>query len=274
VYCYARPYHEYLGFSAGLDFESKIMVKEDAPELLREELSKKTWTPKVIALSGVTDCYQPVERKLEITRKCLQVFAEFRNPVAIVTKNHLVTRDLDVLRDLAAHRAVSVTLSIATLDGDLHRVMEPRTSVPARRLAAIETLANAGIPAGVFMAPVIPGLTDHEIPAILKTARDAGARHAGWVMLRLPHGVKDLFAAWIERHHPDRAKKVLNRIREMRGGDLNDPQFGTRMRGEGAFADTVERLFDVTCRKLGMNEEREHLSTASFRRPTTQLELF
>jgi len=273
-YCYARPYHEYLGFSAGLDFETKIMVKEDAPELLRAELSKKSWTPKLVAFSGVTDCYQPIERKLLITRRCLNVFAEFRNPVSVITKNFLVTRDLDVLRELAEHQCVAVCLSITTLDNDLHHVMEPRTSVPARRFAAIEALAKAGIPASVNVAPVIPGLTDHELPSILKAAREAGATGAGYVMLRLPHGVKDLFEAWIRRHRPNAAEKVLNRVRDVRGGSLNDPSFGSRMRGEGAFAKTVKQMFDITCRRFGLNVVRDELSTASFRRPDSQLTLF
>src|SRR5258706_14823093 len=193
IYCYARPTHEYLGFSAGLDFETKIMVKQNAPGLLREELSSTRWTPKIIAMSGVTDCYQPVERRLKLTRGCLEVLAEFRNPVVIITKNHLVTRDLDLLAELARHRAAAVVLSITTLDSGLARIMEPRTSTPARRLAAIEALAAAGIPAGVNVAPIIPGLTDSEVPAILRAAARAGAGFAGHTLVRLPHAPKGLF---------------------------------------------------------------------------------
>ncbi|HKS15676.1 MAG TPA: PA0069 family radical SAM protein, partial [Planctomycetota bacterium] len=179
VYCYARPTHEYLGFSAGLDFESKIMVKRDAPALVRKELESPSWKPQVVVMSGVTDCYQPVERRLRLTRGCLEIFAEFRNPVSIVTKNHLVTRDADLLSELARHRAAAVFVSVTTLDGDLARAMEPRASTPSRRLAAITALASAGVPVGVLIAPVIPGLTEHEIPAILSAAAKAGARHAG-----------------------------------------------------------------------------------------------
>ncbi|HUF90393.1 MAG TPA: radical SAM protein, partial [Gemmatimonadota bacterium] len=205
--CYARPFHEYLDLSPGLDFETKIFVKEDAPELLRKELASRKWTPKVLAMSGVTDPYQPVERRMRVTRRCLEVLAEFRNPVAIVTKSDLVTRDADLLGELAAHRAAIVNLSITTLRKDLKRTMEPRAALPEMRLEAIRRLADAGIPTGVMVAPVIPGLTDHEMPEILERAAEAGAVRAGWIMLRLPHAVKDLFADWLERHFPDRREK-------------------------------------------------------------------
>jgi DNA repair photolyase len=274
IYCYARPTHEYLGFSAGLDFETKIMVKEDAPELLREELMSPKWTPQTIAISGVTDPYQPIERKLEITRRCLAVLAEFRNPVGMITKNHLVTRDADHLAELAQYRAASVFVSITTLDRDVARVMEPRTSQPELRLAALETLAKAGVPVGVMVAPVVPAITDHEMPKILAAARDAGATQAGFVVLRLPWAVAPLFEQWLEEHFPDRKEKVLNRIRDLRGGKLYDAQWGTRGRGSGIFADQIEAIFDVTCRKLGLNERRMELSAASFRRPTAQTSLF
>lgn len=267
IYCYARPTHEYLGLSAGLDFESRIFVKERAPELLREELSSPRWQPVVIGISGVTDPYQPVERRLELTRRCIEVLAEARNPVGLITKNHLVTRDIDLLSGLAREDAAMVHLSITTLDRSLQRVMEPRTSIPQRRLDAVRALASAGIPTGVMVAPVVPGLTDHELPAILEAARDAGARTAGYVPLRLPHGVKDLFVGWLERHYPDRAGRVLNRLREIRGGALNDPDFHSRMRGSGVYAQHIRTLFQTTCRRLGLNRERRHLSTASFRRP-------
>jgi DNA repair photolyase len=267
IYCYARPTHEYLGFSAGLDFETRIMVKERAPELLRRELSSPKWKPQTIAMSGVTDCYQPVERKLKLTRGCLEVLAEFRNPVGIVTKNHLITRDIDVLSVLARHKAVATFISVTTLDTDLRKVMEPRTSPPASRLATIEALSNAGIPVGVLLAPVIPGLTDHEMPAILSAAVKAGAKYAGYVPLRLPYAVAPLFEEWLGRHFPDRKEKVLHRIRDIRGGKLNDPEFGSRMRGQGIFAEQMEKMFDVACRKAGMPDERLKLSTANFRRP-------
>ncbi|HKS36736.1 MAG TPA: PA0069 family radical SAM protein [Verrucomicrobiae bacterium] len=275
IYCYARPFHEFLGFSSGLDFESKIMVKEDAPELLRRELASPKWKPRVIAMSGVTDCYQPVERKLKLTRRCLEVLVEFQNPVGIVTKNHLVTRDLDVLAELARHQAAAVFVSVTTLDPDLRKVMEPRTSPPVSRLSAIETLARAGIPVGIMVAPVIPGLTDHEIPAIISAAVRAGARFAGRVIVRLPHAVAPLFESWLARHFPDRKDKVLNRIRAMRGGELNDPRFGSRMEGEGIFAEQIQNLFQVACRKAGIENNHLELSTAAFRRSAgAQLSLF
>lgn len=275
AYCYARPTHEYLGFSAGLDFESRILVKEDAPELLRRELAAPSWEPKVLALSGVTDPFQPIERRLEITRRCLEVLAETRNPVAVVTKNRLVTRDADLLAELARHGAAAVYLSITTLDAELTRRMEPRTSHPRRRLEALGELAAAGVPCGVLVAPVIPALTDHEVPAILEAAAAAGAGFAGYVLLRLPGAVAGLFEGWLEEHFPDRKKKVLNRVRSLRGGRLNDPRFGRRMRGEGPFAEQVEALFETARRRHGLARRGPQLSTAAFRRPTTpQLDLF
>jgi DNA repair photolyase len=267
AYCYARPTHEYLGFSAGLDFETRIMVKHDAPELLRAELSKRTWTPKVIAMSGVTDCYQPIERKLRLTRGCLEVLAEFRNPVVLITKNALVARDADILASLAGHHAAAVFLSITTLDADLCGVLEPRTSRPAKRLAAIAALAKAGVPVGVNVAPVIPGLNDSEIPRIVQAAADAGATCAGFVPLRLPYAVAPLFEAWLERHRPGMKDKVLHRIREMRGGRLNDPNFGSRMSGNGPFAEQIQALFTMACRRAGLAPGGPELSTRGFRKP-------
>ncbi len=267
IYCFARPTHEYLGLSAGLDFESKVLVKEDAPRLLREQLSSPRWEPKVLSMSGVTDPYQPVEKKMEITRGCLEVLAEFRNPIAIVTKNHLVTRDIDLLSELARHNAAVVAVSLTTLDDGLRRVMEPRTSRPLRRLAAIEKLAGAGIPVGVMTAPVIPGLTDHELPNLISAAAEVGASFAAFVPVRLPGAVQPLFEEWLERHFPERKEKVLNRIRSMRAGRLNDPNFGSRMRGEGIFADHIARLFDISCRRAGIEPDRfPKLSIAAFRK--------
>jgi DNA repair photolyase len=275
IYCYARPFHEYLGFSSGLDFETKIMVKENAPKLLRDELSSPKWKPQVIAMSGVTDCYQPVERKLKLTRGCLEVLAEFRNPVGIITKNFLVTRDIDLLSELAKHNAAAVYISITTLDTELRKIMEPRTSPPAARLEAIRRMAQAGIHVGVLMAPIIPGLTDHEIPAILAAAAGAGAKSAGHVTLRLPHAVAPLFEQWLQTHFPDRKEKVLNRLRSMRGGKLYESKFGQRMRGEGIFADQIDQLFDVARRKVGIVERGGGLSVEHFRRPGgAQLQLF
>ncbi|MDX1672992.1 MAG: PA0069 family radical SAM protein [Balneolaceae bacterium] len=275
IYCYARPTHEYLGFSPGLDFESRIMVKYDAPQKLRKRLSSPRWEPQVLALSGVTDPYQPVERKLEITRNCLRVLSEFLNPVSVITKNYLVTRDADYLEKLAEHQAVKVTLSITTLDRKLANVMEPRTSRPAKRLRAIEELSRRGIPVGVNIAPVIPGLTDHECASILEAAADAGATHASYLVIRLPHAVEDMFVHWLERHFPDRKKKVLSRIRDMRGGKLNESEFGKRFRGEGNYADQIAELFKVHVERYGLNE-REHILTTEHFRPAggKQLKLF
>jgi DNA repair photolyase len=267
VYCFARPTHEMLGFSSGLDFETKILVKEDAPELLRAELARPKWTPQVIAISGVTDAYQPIERQLRLTRRCIEVLAEFRNPVLVITKNHLVARDRDLLGDLARDRAAGVFLSVTTLDGDLQRKMEPRASAPERRLEAIGALAEARVPVGVLVAPVVPGLTDHEMPAILRAAAEAGARFAGYVPLRLPYAVKDLFDRWLTDHFPDRKEKILRRIRDLRGGKLNDPNFGSRLRGQGIFAEEIAALFAIACRRAGIVDGRVELSTAAFRRP-------
>jgi DNA repair photolyase len=274
IYCYARPTHEYLGFSAGLDFESRILVKEHAPELLRRELAAPGWRPQVLALSGVTDPYQPVERKLRLTRRCLEVLAECRNPVQIVTKNHLVTRDADLLAGLARHRAAAVAISLTTLDPALRAVLEPRTSPPAARLAAMRRLADAGVPVSVLVAPVIPGLNDAEIPHLLAAAARAGARSAAMQMLRLPLAVAPLFVEWLEHHFPERKDRVLARIRDIRGGRLNDPRFGTRHTGEGPYATQVRRLFDVARRRAGLTGDWPELSTAAFRRPAgAQLEL-
>jgi DNA repair photolyase len=275
IYCYARPTHEYLGLSAGLDFETKIMVKENAPELLRRELSSKRWKPQALTMSGVTDPYQPIERKLRITRRCLEVLADFRNPVVIITKNYLVTRDADLLAALATFHAAEVFISVTTLDAELARTMEPRTAQPARRLQAIEALAKAGVPVGVLVAPLIPGLTDHEMPAILAAAAKAGAQSAGFEPIRLPLAVAPLFEDWLARHLPDRKEKVLAGIRAIRGGKLNDPNFGSRMRGQGIFAEQFSALFHAACRKAGLNRETLELSTAAFRRVERgQLSLF
>ena len=275
VYCYARPTHEYLGFSAGLDFETRILVKEDLPDLLRRELAAPRWRPQVVAIGTVTDAYQPIERRLELTRRCLEVFAEFRNPVSVVTKSELVVRDADLLGELARVGAASVSVSITSLDRSLHRAMEPRAAAPARRLAAIEALAKAGIPVGVLVAPVIPGLNDHEIPAIIAAAAGAGAVGAGHVMLRLPYGLGPLFEAWLDRHLPERKAKVLGLVRAMRGGRLNDPRFHARQRGEGPHAAQIHALFELARRRAGLLERGPELSTAAFRRPAgPQLALF
>ncbi|MGH8017122.1 MAG: PA0069 family radical SAM protein [Opitutaceae bacterium] len=275
AYCYARPYHEYLGFSAGLDFESRIMVKEDAPTLLRSELMRKSWKPAVLAMSGVTDCYQPVERKLEITRGCLEVLLEFRSPVGVISKNRLVARDADVLGELARLGAARVTLSITTLDAELARELEPRTSSPRDRLEAIRELTAAGVPVCVNVAPIIPGLNDHEIPGILEAAARAGAVGAGWTMLRLPGAVKDVFLDWIERHHPTKKNRILARIRDVREGKLNESSFGQRMTGAGIFAEQVRALFHAAARRHGLDRPLQPLRADGFRRPgPVQMELF
>lgn len=267
AYCYARPYHEYLGMSAGLDFETKILVKKNAAKLLRRELESPRWVPQVIAMSGVTDPYQPIERKLELTRGCLEVLAEFRNPVAIVTKNHLVTRDIDLISRLVTHQAAFVNLSITTLDPQLARVLEPRTSSPNKRLEAIHLLTQAGIPVGVMVAPVIPGLTDHEIPRIIAAATRAGAKTAWHCLMRLPGAVSEIFTSWLERNVPTRMDKVLNRLRESRGGQLDDSRFHTRLEGEGQWADQIHRIFVLACRRAGLAPRRGgyELSTQAFR---------
>ena len=274
IYCYARPGHEYLGLSLGLDFETKIFVKEKAPELLRKELSAKKYQPQTIALSGNTDCYQPAERRFGLTRLCLEILHEFRNPVGIVTKNYLVTRDIDILKEFASWKGALVAVSITTLDPKLKNLMEPRTSEPSLRLKAIEKLSKAGIPVIVMVAPVLPGLSDHEIPNIIQSAADAGAIGAGYIMLRLPYGVSDIFSKWLERHFPDTMDKVLNRIRSIRDGELNSKDFHDRMKGKGIYAEQVKDMFEVAKRKAGMKNNMIELSTDHFRRPGgTQLNL-
>lgn len=275
-YCYARPTHEYLGLSAGLDFERIILVKEDAPALLERELRRKNWRPQFMMLSGVTDPYQPVERHLRITRGCLEVLLRFRHPVGVITKNHLVTRDIDILAELAALDLVKVTLSITTLDESLRRRLEPRTSTAARRLAAVGKLAAAGVPVGVNVAPLIPGLNDHEIPTILEAAANAGAVSAGYTVLRLPGAVAGVFSGWLEEHYPERAGKVLGRVRQMRDGKLNNPEFGKRMRPDGPYGDQIRELFRVARERHGLDRHRAPLRTDLFRVPgsVTQPGLF
>jgi DNA repair photolyase len=273
IYCYARPTHEYLGFSAGLDFESKIMVKTDAPALLRTELGSPRWKPQVLVMSGVTDPYQPIEKKLRITRGCLEVLAKFRNPVAIITKNRLVARDVDLLCELASHSAAAVNISVTSLDSKLQRVLEPRTSPPQARLETIAQLRSAGIPIGVMVAPIIPGLTDHEVPRILEACAKAGAQFAGYTIVRLPWAVAPLFEHWLEEYFPERKDKILGRIRDLRGnGRLNNSKWHTRMTGEGIFAEQIASFFEVSCRRAGIGQ-RPQLSTASFRRAQGQLDL-
>ena len=267
IYCYARPSHEYLSFSAGLDFERRIMIKPDAAELLRRTFVSPRWQPQTVALSGNTDCYQPVEQRLQLTRRCLEVFSEFVNPVSITTKSAQVTRDIDLLRDLAQDGAAHVVLSITSLDGALARRMEPRAAQPERRLEAVHSLSAAGIPTGVLIAPVIPGLNDEEIPRILKAAAAAGARSAAWTLVRLPEPVDQLFTDWLGEHFPERRERVLGRIRACRDGRLNDTSFGRRLRGEGAYAEHIGALFEAAARRHGLDQSLPPLNTAAFRRP-------
>ena len=270
IYCYARPTHEYLGFSSGIDFETKIMVKENAPNLLEEEFKKKSYEPKFIMFSGNTDCYQPIERKLQLTREALKVCLKYRNPAGVITKNALVQRDTDILKQMAELNLVTVILSVTTLDKNLARKMEPRTSSPEMRLKTIELMAKNGIPAGVNIAPIIPGLNDLEIHSILKEASARGADYAGHTMMRLPYAVKDLFMDWVGKEFPERANKILNSIREMRGGKLNSSEWGKRFTGEGELADTIHNLFEISCRKYGLNKRSFHLSTEHFVRAFPQ----
>lgn len=274
TYCYARPFHEYLGYDAGLDFETRLLVKRRAPELLEAALRKRSYVPSPLAFSGVTDPYQPIERDLQITRGCLEVLQRFRHPVGVITKSHLVTRDIDILADLAQSRAASAALSITTLDPALQREMEPRAASPRMRLDAIRQLSEAGIPTTVMVAPVIPGLTDHEVPGILEAAREAGATRAGWVMLRLPGAVKSVFTDWLERERPLSKGRILERLRTMRGGRLNDPRRGVRMRGQGPYAAHVARLFTTSTRRLGYDLEPPPLACHGFQVPGGQLPLF
>lgn len=266
-YCYARPGHEYLGLSAGLDFETKILVKHRAAELLREFLARSSWQPETIAFSGVTDCYQPAEREFRITRSCLAVAAECHQPIGIVTKNALVCRDIDLLAQLAAHNAVRVGISITTLDASLARVMEPRTSSPAARLRAIRELTIAGIPTQVMTAPIIPGLNDSEVPAILAAAREAGATNAAYVLLRLPTTVLPVFVDWLERTQPTKAERVQSFIRSTRNGCLNDSTFRRRQVGTGTLAEMIADSFRIWCAKLGYAEKHAPLNADAFRPP-------
>lgn len=273
AYCYARPTHEYLDFSAGTDFESKIVVKENAPDRLEERFRSDGWEPQVVSLSGNTDPYQPIERELELTRSCLKVFLRYRNPVSVITKSQLITRDKDLLAQLAERDLVRVHVSLTSLDREIIDKLEPRTARPHRRLETIEQLADAGVPVGVNAAPMIPGLTDQELPKILRKASKRGASSAGYIMVRLPGPVKELFVDWLERNVPDRKDKVLNQIRSARDGELNDARFGDRMSGKGEHAAFQNQLFEVLREKYGLDQGPEELNTEEFRRNPDQHEL-
>jgi DNA repair photolyase len=267
VYCYARPTHEYLGYSAGLDFETRILVKHEAAALLRADLNRPAWRGEHLAISGVTDCYQPVERELRLTRGLWEVLTEARQAAGAITKNALVVRDLDLLVPLAEQRLAHVFLSVTTLDAELARTMEPRTSRPQARLRAVRALADAGVPVGVMVAPIIPGLNDREVPAILEAARAAGARSAGYVMLRLPYALKEIFLDWLRRARPLAAESVEARIRDTRGGELSETRFGRRMRGAGEYAEQIARTFEIFRRKLGLEKSLPPLDESQFRPP-------
>jgi DNA repair photolyase len=276
-YCYARPSHELLGLNAGIDFETKVLVKHDAARLLRDELCDCRWHGEQIMLSGVTDCYQPAERQFRITRSLLEVMLEARQAVSLITKNALVLRDLDLLRPLAELRLVQVFLSITTLDAELARAMEPRTATPAARLKALAELSRAGVPAGVMVAPVIPGLTDTEMPQILRAAKDAGAQSAGYVLLRLPWSVQPVFLEWLSANRPAVKERVEALIRDTRDGKLYDSTWKVRQRGQGPYAEQIGQTFKVFTRKLGLDRPLHALDTTQFRPPrpsSGQLSLF
>lgn len=277
IYCYARPGHEYLGLSSGLDFETKIFAKREAPEMLRKELAKASWKGEPIMMSGVTDPYQPIERELEITRGCLKLMAECGQAVSIITKNKLVLRDLDLLSKLHAVGAVKVAVSLTTLDPRVAAVMEPRASSPKGRLEAIRELSRTGIPVAVMTAPIVPNINDHEIPALLEAAAAAGATSAGWILLRLPHQIKAIFLEWVERNFPGRAAHVESLIRQSRDGELYDSAWFSRQRGHGAFAEQIGTTFKVFARRYGLDQPRPALNTKAFVRPSNdrrQMELF
>lgn len=277
VYCFARPGHSYLGMSPGLDFETKLIARPDAPRILECELARRGYRVAPVAIGTNTDPYQPIEHRYRIMREILQVLSDWNHPVSIVTRGTLIERDVDILSDMAARGLVHVGLSVTTLDAGLARRMEPRAPAPERRLAIIRALAGAGVPVRVMVAPVIPGLTDHEMESILKSAAEAGARAASWILLRLPHEVADLFSDWLERAEPLRARKVMNRLRQMHGGRDYDPRFGHRMRGQGVHADLLSRRFRIAVRRLGLDGDLPPLDCSRFCRPPRrgdQLSLF
>ncbi|MFO0599408.1 MAG: PA0069 family radical SAM protein [Myxococcaceae bacterium] len=277
AYCFARPSHEYLSWGAGTDFDTKILVKRDAPRLLRAQFERPSWKGELVMFSGVTDCYQPTEASLRLTRACLEVCAEFRNPVSIVTKAPLIERDVDVLWQLTRDASVHVAISVPIWDQDLARAIEPGVATPRRRIKAIETLAKAGITVGVMVAPIIPGVSDEAMADVLQAARDAGATSAGYVLLRLPGSVKDVFEARIRQALPLRAEKILHRVRETRNGKLYDARWGVRGRGEGPYAEAIAQVFESCVKRLGFDQERWAERPPTFRRPPRvepQLSLF
>ncbi len=275
IYCYARNSHEYWGYSAGIDFESRIVVKKNAPALLKKFFENKNWEPAVISLSGNTDCYQPIERKMRITRKLLEICLEYRNPVGILTKNALVLRDTDILQELNKHNLVRVFSSITSLDEDLRRVLEPRTASYRSRLKVQETLSKAGIPTGIMNAPLIPGLNDTHMHDVLKAAAEAGAKWAGYTIVRLNGAIGPIFKDWLYKTYTDRAEKVWNLISDCHEGKVNDSRWGNRMTGDGKFAELIKAQFTIYCKKFGLNETTKQLNINEFRRiKNSQLPLF
>ncbi|WP_163559593.1 PA0069 family radical SAM protein [Halomonas sp. NO4] len=278
IYCYARPSHAYWDLSPGLDFESRLIARTGLVERLREELTKPGYVCRPINLAGNTDAYQPLEAERRTTREVLSLLLECRHPVTLVTKSALILRDRDLLGELARRRLVRVMVSLTSLDRDLKRTLEPRAASPTARLRTIEQLAATGVPVGTLIAPVIPGLTDHELERLLAAAREAGADTAGWMLLRLPREVAPLFAEWLEAHYPERAAKVLSLMRQCRGGEVYDSRFGKRMRGEGVFVELLEQRFRKACRQLGFNtpaaRAAQSLDTTTFRPPRAQGDLF
>lgn len=274
TYCYARNAHEYWGFSAGLDFERKIIVKQDAPELFKKFLERKAWDASVISLSGNTDCYQPAERKFRITRQLLEIALEYKQPIGMITKNALILRDIDILREMAKLHLCSVYVSINTLNESLRQKMEPRTTTAKQRLKIVEQLSHAGIPVGVMVAPLVPGLSDHEVPKILKTIADCGARSAGYTIVRLNGAIGGIFEDWLRKNYPDRFDKVWHMIQSCHGGNVNDSRFGERMRGDGNIAQLIRDSFKLHCRLNHLNEKRIELDSSLFQVPKSQLRLF
>lgn len=274
IYCYARNSHEYWGFSAGLDFERKILVKKDAPELFKKFLEKKNWPAYPISISGNTDCYQPCERKYRLTRQLLKIALDYKQPISMITKNSLILRDLDILQELAKHRLVCAFVSITSLDESLRQKLEPRTTTAKQRLKVIEQLSGAGIPMGVMSAPIIPGLNNHEIPAILKASGQAGAIWAGYNIVRLNGSIGKIFEDWLAKNFPDRFEKVWHQIQNCHNGNVNDSRFGTRMRGEGNFAELIKHTFKLHCKLNGLNQKSIELDSSSFKKPQAQLKLF
>lgn len=273
-YCYARPTHEYWGYGAGLEFESVILVKKNAPDLLREAFEKKSWKGDSLMISGNTDCYQPAERKFQITRKLLEVCAEYKNPVGIITKNNLVTRDIDILAPMAEKNLAMVNISLNTLNEEFRRKLEPRTATVEGRLKAIEQLTETGIPVNILMAPLIPGINGHEVMSLMEEVAKRGAKSAGYIILRLNGSLKEMFANWLEIHYPDRKEKVLNQVADAHGGQVNDNRFGTRMRGEGKLVEQINQSFQLCSRKYFKNNSLSILNSSLFERPTAQTKLF